>query len=104
MCWCCKSPSLTGPPFGGLHAASTPRIICVRNVKVGIRTAALFSAASPPGCARQLRLYLPAEANPTYAAATDIVFSWLAERASRAATSAITMTEVLVAPYRSLDE
>ena len=44
------------------------------------------------------------EANPTYAAATDIVFSWLAERASRAATSAITMTEVLVAPYRSLDE
>lgn len=41
------------------------------------------------------------EAHPKYVASTDIVFSWLAASRSRAFTSTITMTEVLVPAYRS---
>ncbi len=44
------------------------------------------------------------EANPKYVAWTDMVFSWLAEPRSRAFTSAITMTEVLVPAYRNRDQ
>jgi predicted nucleic acid-binding protein len=44
------------------------------------------------------------EANPKYLASTDVVFSWLAEPRSRALTSALTMTEVLVQPYRNLNQ
>lgn len=43
------------------------------------------------------------EANPKYVALTDMVFEWLAEPESRAYTSSITMTEVLVPAYRSRD-
>ena len=44
------------------------------------------------------------EANPRYLALTDLLFSWL-ERAGRSAvTSTITMTELLVQPYRNADE
>lgn len=44
------------------------------------------------------------EANPKYAALTDIVFSWLADPTSRAVTAAITMTEILVPPCRNHDQ
>ena len=44
------------------------------------------------------------ETNPKYLPLTDVVFSWLAEPASRAVTAAITMTEVLVPPYRNQDQ
>ena len=44
------------------------------------------------------------EANPKYLGLTDVVFSWVAEPASHAITSTITMTEVLVPPYRNRDQ
>jgi predicted nucleic acid-binding protein len=40
------------------------------------------------------------EANPRYLSFTDVVFAWLEHRDSRAVTSTITMTELLVHPYR----
>jgi predicted nucleic acid-binding protein len=44
------------------------------------------------------------EPNPKYLAYTDIIFSWLEAPESRAITSTITMTELLVLPYREGDE
>jgi len=46
------------------------------------------------------------EANPRYLALTTEVFSWLEQPKSRAVTSTITMTELLVRPYgeRRVDE
>jgi predicted nucleic acid-binding protein len=44
------------------------------------------------------------EANPKYLAYTDPVFSWLERPGSAAITSTITMTELLVLPYRERDE
>jgi predicted nucleic acid-binding protein len=42
--------------------------------------------------------------NPKYLAYTDLIFSWLERPESRAVTSTITMTELLVLPYREGDE
>ncbi len=44
------------------------------------------------------------EANPKYLAYTDAIFSWPERSESRAITSTITMTELLVLPYREGDE
>jgi predicted nucleic acid-binding protein len=44
------------------------------------------------------------ESNPRYLPCTDPIFSWLERRGSRAVTSTITMTELLVQPYRLGDE
>ncbi len=44
------------------------------------------------------------EAHPKYVALTDAVFSWLDDPTSRAVTAALTMTEILVVPYRNRDE
>jgi len=44
------------------------------------------------------------ESNPHYLACTDQVFSWLERPAAEAVTSTITMTELLVLPYREGDE
>jgi predicted nucleic acid-binding protein len=44
------------------------------------------------------------EANPKYLAYTDLIFSWLERTSSTAITSTITMTELLVLPYREDDE
>ncbi len=44
------------------------------------------------------------EANPRYVTLTDHVFSWLERPDNNAATCTITMTELLVQPYRSSDE
>jgi predicted nucleic acid-binding protein len=44
------------------------------------------------------------EANPRYFALTDTIFSWLERPSSSGVTSTITMTELLVAPYREADE
>jgi predicted nucleic acid-binding protein len=44
------------------------------------------------------------EANQRYVALTDHIFSWLERPASQAITSTITMTELLVQPYRDSDE
>jgi predicted nucleic acid-binding protein len=44
------------------------------------------------------------EANPKYLAQTDPIFSWLERPGSAAITSTITMTELLVLPYRERDE
>jgi predicted nucleic acid-binding protein len=44
------------------------------------------------------------EANPRYLPATDHVFSWLERPDSKAVTSTITMTELLVQPYRDSSE
>lgn len=43
------------------------------------------------------------EANPTYVSLSDCIFSWLESKSSKAVTSVITLTEVLVKPYRELD-
>lgn len=43
------------------------------------------------------------EANPKYIALTDCVFSWLDSNHSTAVTSVITMSELLVKPYRESD-
>ena len=44
------------------------------------------------------------ENNPRYAGLTDRVFSWLEQPARQAVTSTITMTELLVQPYREGDQ
>ena len=44
------------------------------------------------------------EANPQYLANTDPIFYWLERPGSMAITSPITMTELLVLPYRENDE
>jgi predicted nucleic acid-binding protein len=44
------------------------------------------------------------EANPRYLAQTDAIFSWLDRSGSSAITSTITMTELLVLPYREANE
>jgi predicted nucleic acid-binding protein len=40
------------------------------------------------------------ETNPRYVACTDHIFSWVERPGSKAITSTITMTELLVQPYR----
>jgi len=42
--------------------------------------------------------------NPKYLAYTDLIFSWLERSESKAITSTITMTELLILPYREGDE
>lgn len=44
------------------------------------------------------------ESNPKYLAYTDAIFSWLERSESKSITSTITMTELLVLPYREGDE
>ncbi len=44
------------------------------------------------------------EANARYLPLTDYIFAWLERPGSRAVTSTITMTELLVQPYRDADE
>jgi predicted nucleic acid-binding protein len=44
------------------------------------------------------------EPNPRYLAYTDAIFSWLERPESKAITSTITMTELLVLPYRQGDQ
>jgi predicted nucleic acid-binding protein len=44
------------------------------------------------------------EPHPKYLACTDPIFSWLERQGSAALTSTITMTELLVLPYREGDE
>lgn len=44
------------------------------------------------------------EANARYLALTDHIFSWIERPGSKAVTSTITMTELLVQPYRDSDE
>jgi predicted nucleic acid-binding protein len=44
------------------------------------------------------------EANPRYVDLTDHIFSWIARPGSGAVSSTITMTELLVQPYRDGDE
>jgi predicted nucleic acid-binding protein len=44
------------------------------------------------------------EGNPRYLALTDRAFSWLEQPGSQGVTSTITMTELLVQPYRDSDE
>ena len=44
------------------------------------------------------------EANARYLPLTDLIFSWLEGPDSKAVTSTITMTELLVQPYRNSDE
>jgi predicted nucleic acid-binding protein len=44
------------------------------------------------------------EANPKYLACTDLIFSWIERAESKAITSTITMTELLVLPYREGNE
>ena len=43
------------------------------------------------------------EANPKYLPLTDRIFAWLESRDSQAVTSTVTMTELLVQPYRDSD-
>jgi len=43
------------------------------------------------------------ENNPRYVAATDQIFSYIQQAGHQAVTSAITLTELLVHPYRSRD-
>ena len=44
------------------------------------------------------------EANPRYVPLSDIVFSWLGAPTARAVTASITMTEILVPPYRTFNQ
>ena len=44
------------------------------------------------------------EANPRYLPFTDHIFSWLERAGGQGVTSTVTMTELLVQPYRDLDE
>jgi len=44
------------------------------------------------------------EANARYLALTDHIFSWIERPGGKAVTSTITMTELLVQPYRVADQ
>ena len=44
------------------------------------------------------------EANARYLALTDQIFTWIERPGSKAVTSTITMTELLVQPYRAADQ
>ncbi|HET7841773.1 MAG TPA: PIN domain-containing protein [Terriglobia bacterium] len=44
------------------------------------------------------------EANDRYLALTDYIFAWIERPGSKAVTSTVTMTELLVQPYRDRDE
>jgi predicted nucleic acid-binding protein len=44
------------------------------------------------------------ESNAKYLAYTDSIFSWLEQPVSKAVTSTVTMTELLVLPYREGDQ
>lgn len=44
------------------------------------------------------------EANARYLALTDHIFTWIERPGGRAVTSTITMTELLVQPYRAADQ
>lgn len=44
------------------------------------------------------------EANPRYVALTDHIFTWLEKPDHKGVTSTITMTELLVQPYRDSSE
>jgi predicted nucleic acid-binding protein len=44
------------------------------------------------------------EANARYLALTDHIFAWIERPGSKAITSTVTMTELLVQPYRAGDE
>jgi predicted nucleic acid-binding protein len=44
------------------------------------------------------------EANPRYAEFTDAIFAWIEQSGHSAVTSTITMTELLVQPYRDSGE
>ena len=44
------------------------------------------------------------EANPQYLEFTDHIFHWVAQSGNQALTSTITLTELLVQPYRQVDE
>ena len=44
------------------------------------------------------------DANPKYLSLTNPVFTWLSEHDSRAVTSTVTMTKLLVLPYRDSDQ
>ena len=44
------------------------------------------------------------EANARYLALTDYIFAWIERPASEAVTSTVTMTELLVQPYRAGDD
>lgn len=44
------------------------------------------------------------EANVRYVGYTDYIFSWLEKRGSEAVTSTLTLTELLVQPYRNADQ
>jgi predicted nucleic acid-binding protein len=44
------------------------------------------------------------ETNPKYLPLTDDIFAWIERPGSRALTSTITMTELLVQPYRESDD
>lgn len=44
------------------------------------------------------------ESNPRYVGFTDRIFSWLEKPTSRGVTSTITMTELLLPPYRDGDQ
>lgn len=44
------------------------------------------------------------EANPRYVTFSDPIFSWLEQPGHQGVTSTITMTELLVQPYRDSDE
>lgn len=44
------------------------------------------------------------QANPTYVGLTDEIFAWLQRTKSQGVTSTITMTELLVQPYRDRNQ
>jgi predicted nucleic acid-binding protein len=44
------------------------------------------------------------QAHPRYFACTDYIFDWIERHDAKAITSTITMTELLVQPYRNNDE
>jgi predicted nucleic acid-binding protein len=78
------------------------RIIFARNVRVE----RLRTLLGPHRCvALDTSIFIyHLEANPRYIALTDCIFEWLDANTSVAVTSVITLTELLVKPYRESDE
>ena len=99
-----QKPNLTRPRLAGWLAVSIREAICKRNARVGDRTAPKFLRRhSKIALDTSVFIYQRNQA-PDISFCTDSIFSWLEQPGDEAITSTITMTELLVLPYREGDE
>ena len=100
----CKGPNLIGSRCGAWLAASMPQIMFKRNGGIGARSAPAFLRRHRRIALDTSVFIYQLEANARYLALTDQIFTWIERPGGKAVTSTITMTELLVQPYRAADQ